>query len=90
MYTLVYTLLKMKVETKPFSILDELKTERDIDGFIQAAIEDARDDTDPSILIYCLGVAAQARGLLQTAKAAKVNRTGLYRFRRRSQIQHGE
>ena len=69
----------MKVKTKSFNIFDELKSERDIEGFIQAAIEDAKDDTDPSILVYCLGVAAQARGMLQTAKAAKVNRAGLYR-----------
>ena len=69
----------MKVTTKPFNIFNELKTERDIEGFIQAAIEDAKDDTDPSILVYCLGVAAQARGMLKTAEAAKVNRAGLYR-----------
>jgi len=69
----------MKTKTKPFNILDELKTERDIEGFIQASIEDAKDDTDSSILVYCLGVAAQARGMLKTAEAAKVNRAGFYR-----------
>ena len=69
----------MKKKTKQFNILDELKTERDIEGFIQASIEDAKDDSDPSILVYCLGIAAQARGMLKTAEAAKVNRAGLYR-----------
>jgi len=69
----------MKVKTKLFNILDELKTERDIEGFIQAAIEDSKDDTDPSILAHCLGIAAQARGMMQTAETAKVNRAGLYR-----------
>ena len=69
----------MKVKTTPFNILDELKTERDIEGFINASIADAKDDDDPAILIYCLGIAAQARGMLQTAKTANVNRAGLYR-----------
>jgi len=69
----------LNIKTKTFNILDELKTERDIDGFIRASIEDAKDDSDPAILTYCLGIAAQARGMLHIAERAKVNRSGLYR-----------
>jgi hypothetical protein len=46
---------------------EELKTKEDIDGFVEASIEAAQDDTGPSLLAHALGVAAKARGMLETA-----------------------
>ena len=60
-------------------IAKELKTEKDIKGFIKAAIEEAKDDTDPSLLAHTLGIAARAKGMLKTSTKAGVNRAGLYR-----------
>jgi probable addiction module antidote protein len=58
------------VETYPVDIASELKTEEDIQGFIEASIEEAKDDTDPKYLIHALDTAARARGLLNTAQEA--------------------
>jgi probable addiction module antidote protein len=69
----------MNIKTKPFDIFEELKTEQDIDGFIAASIEDAKDDTDPKHLIHALEIATRARGMLQTSKDADITRAGLYR-----------
>jgi probable addiction module antidote protein len=68
------------IETTPWNIYDQLKTEEDIEGFIEASIEEAKDDTDPKYLIHALETAAQARGMLNTAKEADVDRASLYRI----------
>jgi probable addiction module antidote protein len=70
----------MAVKTYPVDIANELKTEEEIQGFIDAAIEEAKNDTDPKYLIHTLETAARARGMLQTSKDAEVDRTSLYRI----------
>ena len=70
----------MALKTYPVDIASELKTEEDIQGFIEASIEEAKDDTDPKYLIHALETAARARGMLNTAKEADVDRAGLYRI----------
>ena len=70
----------MAIKTFPVDIASELKTEEDIDGFIEASIEEAKDDTDPRYLIHALETAARARGMLKTAKEADVDRANLYRI----------
>ena len=35
------------MKTTPWNIYDQLKTEEDIEGFIEASIEEAKNDTDP-------------------------------------------
>ncbi|MDR3170388.1 MAG: putative addiction module antidote protein [Treponema sp.] len=62
-----------------WDIFEELKTKEDIDGFVEASIEAAQDDTDPSLLAHALGVAAKARGMLETANEIGLDRAGLYR-----------
>jgi DNA-binding phage protein len=49
------------METIPWNIYDELKTEEDIQGFIEASIEEAKDDTDPKYLIHAFETAARAQ-----------------------------
>jgi probable addiction module antidote protein len=68
------------IKTTPGNIFDELKTEEDIQGFIEASIEEAKDDSDPKYLIHALKTAARARGMLNTAKEADVDRASLYRI----------
>ena len=70
----------MAIKTYPVDIASELKTEEDIDGFIEASIEEAKDDIDPKYLIHALETAARARGMLKTAKEADVDRANLYRI----------
>jgi len=70
----------MATKTYPVDITHELQTEEDIEGFIEAAIEEAKNDTDPKYLIHALETAARARGMLKTAKDAGVDRASLYRI----------
>ena len=70
----------MAIKTYPVDIASELKTQEDIDGFIEASIEEAKDDIDPKYLIHALETAARARGMLKTAKEADVDRANLYRI----------
>ena len=63
-----------------WDIYDHLKTEEEIDGFIEASIEEAKNDTDPKYLIQALETAARARGMLRTAQEADVDRASLYRI----------
>jgi probable addiction module antidote protein len=70
----------MAVKTYPVNIASELKTIEDIEEFIEASIEEAKNDTDPKYLIHALETAARARGMLKTAKDAEVDRASLYRI----------
>jgi probable addiction module antidote protein len=69
----------MKEHFERWDIFGELKTAEDIDGFVEASIEAAKDDTDPSLLAHALGIAAKARGMLETAHETGLDRAGLYR-----------
>ena len=68
------------MKTTRWNIYDHLKTESDIEGFIEASIEEAKNDTDPRYLIHALETAARARGMLKTATEASVDRASLYRI----------
>ena len=58
-----------------FNILDHLKTEEEIQAFIQVALE----DEDPAFLPIALAEVARARkAMTKAAKAAGVARTSLY------------
>lgn len=70
----------MAIKTYPVDIAAELKTDEDIDSFIEASIEEAKNDTDPKYLIHALETAARARGMLKTANDADVDRASLYRI----------
>ena len=52
------------MKTSKWNIYEELKTEEDIQAFVEASIVEAENDTDPSLLAHALGVAAKARGML--------------------------
>ena len=44
----------MAIKTYPVDIAAELKTKEEIDAFIEASIEEAKNDTDPKYLIHKL------------------------------------
>jgi len=68
------------MKTTRWNIYDHLKTQEEIDGFIEASIEEAKNDTDPKYLIHALETAARAHGMLKTAKEADIDRASLYRI----------
>jgi probable addiction module antidote protein len=67
------------MKTTKWDIYKELKTEEDIQAFVEASIAEAENDTDPSLLAHALGVAARARGMLAVSRDSGVDRVGLYR-----------
>ena len=67
------------MKTKKWNIYEELKTEEDIQAFVEASVAEAEHDTDPSLLAHALGVAARARGMLNISRETGVDRAGLYR-----------
>ena len=67
------------MKTTKWNIYEELKTEEDIQAFVEASVAEAEHDTDPSLLAHALGVAARARGMLDVSRETGVDRTGLYR-----------
>ena len=52
------------MKTIKWDIYEELKTEEEIQAFVEASIAEAENDTDPSLLAHALGVAAKACGML--------------------------
>jgi len=70
----------MAVKTYPVDIASELKTQEEINEFIEAAIEEAKNDVDLKYLIHALETAARARGMLKTSEEADVDRASLYRI----------
>jgi len=67
------------MKTIKWDIYSELKTEEDIQAFVEASIAEAENDTDPSLLAHALGVAARARGMLAVSRDTGIDRAGLYR-----------
>lgn len=65
----------MAVEFEPFDISDHLDDEEMIAGYLSAAAE----DDDPNVLLGALLHAAKARGMMEVARAAGLNRESLYK-----------
>jgi probable addiction module antidote protein len=65
----------MPVEFEPFDISEYMDSEERIAGVLAAAAE----DDDPNVLIGALMHAAKARGMIDVAKAAGLNRESLYK-----------
>ena len=67
------------MKTTKWNIYEELKTEEDIQAYVEVFIAEAENDADPSLLTYALGVAAKARGMLAVSRDTGIDRAGLYR-----------
>jgi probable addiction module antidote protein len=74
----------VKMKTVKFDIFSELKSEKKIQDYLTAAFAEAKETNDPAYITHAFGVAARARGMLKTARAAGVNREHLYRALSRS------
>jgi probable addiction module antidote protein len=66
----------VKTEYEPFDVAaDYLVSEERIAGYLSAAAE----DEDPNVLLLALCDAAKARGMMEVARAAGLNRESLYK-----------
>ena len=68
----------MTLQTRPWDILEHLKTEDDAYGFLDACIEEAPDDA--AFIAHGLGVCARALGnMSQLSRDTGLTREGLYK-----------
>ena len=58
-----------------FDVVDYLKTEKDIAGYLSAVLEDG----DPALFVAAIGDIARAKGMTEIAKKSGVTRESLYR-----------
>ena len=65
----------MKTKIKKWNILDHLKTNAEIAGYLDAALE----ENDYEFFIIALGTVARARGINEMAKRIGVSRESLYK-----------
>ena len=67
---------KIKISDLPkFDVVDYLKTEEDIAGYLSAVLEDG----DPALFVAAIGDIARAKGMSDIAKKSGVTRESLYR-----------
>lgn len=67
----------MTVKTTRWDSAEHLKTDEDIQLYLEACIEEAGDD--PAFIIHALGVVARARNMSQLARDTGLTREGLYK-----------
>jgi probable addiction module antidote protein len=67
---------KIQIKDLPkFDVVDYLKTEKDIAGYLSAVLEDG----DPALFVAAIGDIARAKGMTEIAKKSGVTREALYR-----------
>jgi len=67
----------MAITTTKWHSSEHLKTEEDIQFYLEACMEEAGDD--PSFIIHALGVVAKARNMSQLARDTGLSREGIYK-----------
>ncbi len=67
----------MAINTTRWDSAEYLKTEEDIQLYLEACIEESGDD--PSFIIHALGVIARAKNMSQLARDTGLTREGLYK-----------
>src|SRR6056297_1535179 len=67
----------MGIKTTRWDSAEFLKTDEDIQLYLEACIEEAGDD--PAFIVYALGVIARARNMSQLARVTGLTREGLYK-----------
>ena len=65
----------MPLKTYPFDPVRYLKSEEDIEAFLEAIFEDG----DPQLIAAGLGHIARTRGMTKIAKASGLSREGLHK-----------
>lgn len=61
----------------PFDVVDYLKSEEDMAGYLEACLEEAGDDA--KFIAHALGDIARAKGMTQLAEETGLTREGLYK-----------
>ncbi len=67
----------MTIKTTRWDSAEHLKTEEDIQLYLEACLEQA--DNDPALIIHAFGVIARARNMSQLARETGLSREGLYK-----------
>jgi len=67
----------MNVKTKRWDSAEHLKTQEDVQLYLEACIEEAGDDS--AFIVHALSVVARAQNMSQLARDAGLTREGLYK-----------
>lgn len=67
----------MAINTTRWDSAEYLKTEEDMQLYLEACLEEAGDD--PNFIIYALSVIARSKNMSQLARDAGLTREGLYK-----------
>lgn len=67
----------MTIPTSPWDSAEYLKTDEDIQLYLDACLEEA--DDDPAFILQALGIIARAKNMSQLARDAGISREGLYK-----------
>ncbi|MEL6489621.1 MAG: addiction module antidote protein [Cyanobacteria bacterium J06634_6] len=67
----------MTLKTTRWDSAEYLKTEEDIQLYLEACIEEAGDE--PTLLVHALGVIARARNISQLSRETGLSREGIYK-----------
>lgn len=65
------------IQLRRWDSAEHLKTEADIEAYLEACLEEAGDD--PAFIAHALGVVARARGMTQLARDTGLGRESLYK-----------
>ena len=67
----------MAIKTTRWDSAEHLKTEEDIQLYLEACFEEAGDD--PAFIVHAFGVIARAKNMSQLARDTGLTREGLYK-----------
>lgn len=67
----------MPISTTRWDSAAHLKTEEDMQLYLEACLEEAEDD--PALIIHALGVVARAKNMSQLSRDTGLSREGLYK-----------
>ena len=67
----------MTIKTTRWDSAEHLKTDEDIQLYLEACLEEAGDD--PAFIVHALGVVARAKNMSQLARDTGLTREGLYK-----------
>ena len=67
----------MTISTTRWDSAEHLKTEEDIQLYLEACLEEAGDD--PALIVHALGVIARAKNMSQLSRDTGLSREGLYK-----------
>lgn len=67
----------MTVKLTRYDTAEQLKTDEDIQAYLDAVLEEGGDD--PTYIIHALGIIARAKNMSQLARDTGISREGLYK-----------